>query len=107
MPMQPENSPLPKKEVGQIEFGMGVTKNFSDNITIIPIFSALRIYGSEKARLKQKGKIISDLDLLIGATAIAGNLTMVTRIVREFESLKSIQIENWIDLRNQLLPRDW
>ncbi len=74
-----------------------VIENFSEKITIVPIFSALRIYGSEKARLKQKGKIISDLDLLIGATAIAGNLIMVTRNVGEFERLKGVQIENWID----------
>jgi len=79
------------------ESNLKVIENFSDNITIIPIFSALRIYGSEKARLKQKGKIISDLDLLIGATAIAGNLTMVTRNVREFERLKGLKFENWID----------
>ncbi len=74
-----------------------VIENFSKNITVIPIFNALRIYGSEKARLKKKGRIISDLDLLIGATAIACNMIMVTRNVGEFKRLKDIQIENWID----------
>jgi len=70
---------------------------FASKITIIPIFSAIRIYAKEKARLKQKGTIISDLDLLIGATALANNMIMVTRNVREFDRLENTQIENWID----------
>jgi tRNA(fMet)-specific endonuclease VapC len=74
-----------------------VIKNFSEKITIIPISNALRIYGREKARLKQKGTIISDLDLLIGASSIANNMIMVTSNVREFKRLEGIKIENWID----------
>lgn len=79
------------------ESNLKVIETFSKKIAIIPIYGALRIYGSEKARLRQKGTIISDLDLLIGASAIAGNLIMVTRNVGEFERMKGIKIENWID----------
>ena len=79
------------------ESNLKVIENLAENIIVIPIFGALRIYGSEKARLRQKGTAISDLDLLIGATAIAGNLIMVTRNVGEFQRLRGIQIENWID----------
>ena len=61
------------------------------------IFDCIRIYRKEKARLRTKGIIISDLDLFIGATAIVNNMTMVTRNVREFERLENIKIENWID----------
>ncbi|MCF8366797.1 MAG: hypothetical protein K9H16_13500 [Bacteroidales bacterium] len=64
---------------------------------MIPIFDALRIYPKEKARHKQKGTIISDFDLLIGATAFSNNMTMVTRNVREFERMQHAKIENWID----------
>jgi len=73
-------------------------ETFADKVIIMPIFRAIRIYAKEKARLKTKGTIISDLDLLIGATAISNNMTMVTRNVREFERLENIRIENWIDL---------
>ena len=79
------------------ETNLGVIERFASKITIIPIFSAIRIYAKEKARLKQKGTIISDLDLLIGATALANNMIMVTRNVREFDRLENTQIENWID----------
>lgn len=70
-------------------------KNFQDGMTILPIFSALDIYAKEKARLKTKGKILDDFDLLIGSTAIANNLTLVTRNVSDFERLEGIKIEDW------------
>jgi tRNA(fMet)-specific endonuclease VapC len=79
------------------ETNLGVIERFASKITIIPIFNAIRIYAKEKARLKQKGSIISDFDLLIGATALANNMIMVTRNVREFDRIENAQIENWID----------
>ena len=40
--------------------------------------------------------MISDFDLLIGCTALANNLIMVTENTREFSRIKNIRIENWI-----------
>lgn len=74
-----------------------VVEDFSEKVTIIPIFDSIRIYGKEKARLKSKGTIISDLDLFIGATAIVNNMILVTRNVQEFERMENIKIENWIE----------
>ena len=74
-----------------------VVENFADRIIILPIFDAIKIYGKEKARLKSKGTIISDLDLFIGATAIINNLVLVTRNIHEFERMENIKLENWID----------
>lgn len=82
-----------KKEIKNI----AVIESFSENITIIPIFQSINIYAKEKARLRQLGTIISDLDLFIGATAIYSDMTLITRNVREFERLENIKIENWID----------
>lgn len=76
---------------------IAVVKEFSEKITIIPIFESINIYGKEKARLKTKGKIISDLDLFIGATAIFNGMTLVTQNVREFERMENIKMENWIE----------
>ena len=76
---------------------IAVVEDFSEKVTIIPIFESIKIYGKEKARLKAKGTIISDLDLFIGATAIFNDMTLVTRNVREFERLEKIKIENWVD----------
>jgi tRNA(fMet)-specific endonuclease VapC len=74
-----------------------VVEDFSEKITILPIFDSIKVYGKEKARLKQKGTIISDLDLFIGATAIVNNMILLTRNVKEFERMQNIKIENWID----------
>ena len=84
-----ENSPNPKKNYQIID-------NFSDQVKILPIFSSVPIYAKEKVRLRRKGIMISDFDLLIGSTAIANELIMITENVREFERISNIEIENWV-----------
>lgn len=78
-----------------------VVESFAEKITIIPIFDSIKIYGKEKARLRQSGTIISDLDLFIGATAIVNDMILVTRNTKEFERMENIKIENWIDKINK------
>lgn len=68
---------------------------FQSKIDILPIFPALDIYATEKARLKTKGKMLDDFDLLIGATAIHNNLILATRNVSDFDRLDGIVIEDW------------
>ena len=70
-------------------------EKFQNKFTILPIFTALDIYAKEKARLRKKGKLIDDFDLLIGATAITHNLILATRNVSDFDRLDEIMIEDW------------
>lgn len=70
-------------------------ETFQTKFNVIPIFPSLDIYATEKARLKTKGKILDDFDLLIGSTAIFNNLTLVTRNVSDFDRLEEIEIEDW------------
>ena len=70
---------------------------FLSTFTIIPIFNSLDVYAKEKTRLRKKGFPLDDFDLLIGATAISNNLTLVTRNLSDFERLKDIELENWAD----------
>jgi tRNA(fMet)-specific endonuclease VapC len=84
-----EKSSNPKKNHKLIE-------KFISQLTILPIFDAIPLYGKEKARLQLEGKLISDFDLFIGCTSIANDLIMVTENVKEFERIESIKIENWI-----------
>lgn len=83
-----ENSAFPEKNAQK-------TGQIQQLFTVIPIFSSLDVYAKEKARLKKEGRILDDFDLLIGATAIYNNLTLITRNVSDFERLKAIEIENW------------
>ena len=81
----------------QTEKNLKVVEDFAEKIEILPILSSLKVYAKEKARLRSKGKIIGDLDLFIGSTAIVNDMIMVTRNTSEFERLEGINIENWID----------
>jgi tRNA(fMet)-specific endonuclease VapC len=84
-----EKSSNPKKNHKLIE-------KFISQLTILPIFDAIPLYGKEKARLQLEGKLISDFDLFIGCTSMANDLIMVTENIKEFERIESIKIENWI-----------
>lgn len=84
-----ENSTNPKKNLELIEV-------FTNQVLILPIFSAIYLYGKEKARLRSIGLMISDFDLLIGCTAVDKDLIMVTENRKEFERISEIQLENWV-----------
>lgn len=70
-------------------------KDFQRKFTILPIFSALDIYAKEKTRLRKRGALLDEFDLLIGATAITNNLVLVTKNISDFERLNKIQIVDW------------
>ena len=77
------------------EKNIKVLETFQSKIDILPIFPVLDIYANEKARLKTKGRMLDDFDLLIGTTAIFNNLTLVTKNVSDFDRLDGIVIEDW------------
>ena len=72
-----------------------ILETFQAKFDIIPIFPSLDIYAKEKARLKTKGKILDDFDLLIGSTAIFNKFILVTKNVSDFDRLEDIEIEDW------------
>lgn len=41
--------------------------------------------------------MISDFDLLIGTTAIANELIMVSENTKEFNRIEKIKLENWVE----------
>lgn len=69
--------------------------NFLTGVQTLPIFDALDTFANEKARLKKEGRPVDDFDLLIGASAIANGLTLVTNNEKHFEGLTGIKIINW------------
>lgn len=72
-----------------------VVEKFITKFSIIPIYPSLDIYAKEKARLKQSGTIIDDFDLLIGATAISNDMTLVTNNISHLGRLNNVKIEDW------------
>lgn len=66
--------------------------------SVVPITDSLDLCAKEKIRLRLAGTPADDdFDLLIGCTAVAMNLTLVTENVRHFKNIKSIKLENWVE----------
>lgn len=79
-----------------------VEKNLANVRRLVEIFPIINItpvimetFGELKAKLEKSGKIIDDMDLLIGSTALAHNLILVTNNVKHFEKIDELEIENW------------
>ena len=51
-----------------------------------------RTFGRERGRLKESGIPISDMDLLIGCTALSHDLTLLSNNRRHFERLEGLNI---------------
>jgi len=49
-------------------------------------------FGKIRAELKQKGTIIEDIDILVAATCLANDLTLVTLNKKHFERIKGLKI---------------
>ena len=65
------------------------------SIQVLPLTTMVTdYYGKIKASLRKKGRPIDDFDILIGATAIAGNLVLTTNNERHFENMDGIVLEN-------------
>jgi tRNA(fMet)-specific endonuclease VapC len=75
---------------------MRMVDGFAKVITIVPIFNSLSIYAKEKARLRKSGKLIDDFDILIGVSAVANNLVLVTENQKHLSRISKIKIGNWI-----------
>jgi tRNA(fMet)-specific endonuclease VapC len=71
----------------------------------LPISGSIPEYARQKANLRRKGALIDDMDLFIGATAIANNMILVTENAKHLARLENIKIENWI-IRGKSLRRN-
>jgi len=81
----------------KVEENRKLIDEFAQNITVLPIFNSLSVYAMEKARLRKAGSLVDDFDLLIGCSAVANWLTLVTDNKKHFSRIKKIKMENWIE----------
>ncbi|NES65425.1 MAG: type II toxin-antitoxin system VapC family toxin [Okeania sp. SIO2D1] len=73
------------------EFCQEITILFLDNLEIIEQASEIHI------DLRRKGRLIQDADILIAATAIIHNLTLVYND-SDMPRVEGINLENWLDV---------
>lgn len=68
---------------------------------VLPIADAFDLYGPEKVKLPDSvkrgtlGKYPGEFDVLIGCTALAHILTLVTRNTRDFAPLSNLSLADW------------
>ena len=78
-----------------IEAMSKVVEAFIPKFAVLPIYNSLDIYAKEKAKLRRQGLLIDDFDILIGATAVANGMIMVTNNIEHLGRLDNIIIEDW------------
>ena len=66
---------------------------FLEAVEVVPLDdAACRVFGEERARLREEGNLIGDMDILIGATGISQNLTVLTNNRRHFERMRGLTL---------------
>jgi len=69
--------------------------NFLRGVTVLGLDTDIaKTFGRERGRLRAAGTLIGDLDLLIGATALHHNLTLLTNNRSHFERMAGLQMES-------------
>ena len=85
-----------KKNPKKAKMIAGMIDDFLDCVTVLDFNAAVATQAGEiRAVLKEKGCPIGAYDLLIGATALFYQYTLVTSNTREFKRIESLKLENW------------
>ncbi|MBQ7366273.1 MAG: type II toxin-antitoxin system VapC family toxin [Spirochaetaceae bacterium] len=91
---------------GELVFGAKKSKAVEKNMetvnaikSIFPLLEItseiMNIFGEIKAYTQKIGKTIDDMDLLIAATAITNNFTLVTHNTKHFKNIPNLKVEDW------------
>ena len=92
--------------VSELEYGVAKSVRQKENQQRLDAFlapfdllsytaEAVRTYGTIRADLEKRGKVIGPLDMLIAAQALTEELTLVTNNEREFKRIPGLRFENW------------
>lgn len=91
---------------GELVHGAQKSIEYNKNIATVhriselfPVVDVTKVimetFGAIKADLQKGGNIIDDMDLIIAATAITMNYTLVTNNEKHFSRISNLKIENW------------
>jgi tRNA(fMet)-specific endonuclease VapC len=81
----------------RVEANTTALERFQVGMTILPWDeAAMWHYGREQHRLRRTGKMIGEIDLLLGCQALAMDAIFVTNNMREFERIEGLRLENWV-----------
>lgn len=66
-----------------------------EQFTILPVSPAIEYYGKLRSSLEKQGTPVDSLDLLIAATALESNLTLVTHNTKHFQRIPGLKVVDW------------
>jgi tRNA(fMet)-specific endonuclease VapC len=105
--IDPQTVAISVVTLAELRYGAAYSARPHDNhqainafIFAIPVLDlvpeAADAFGDLKSDLRRKGLLIEDMDLLIAATALAHDLTLVTNNMAHFERIPHLRLENWV-----------
>jgi tRNA(fMet)-specific endonuclease VapC len=105
-----QNERIPKAisviTYGELLLGAKKSKNVGKNLAVVyrikelfPIVAidnaVIETFSDIKVAMQKAGSPVDDMDLLIAATALTMNYTLVTSNEKHFRRIKGLRIENW------------
>jgi len=102
----PSDVAVPSVVLYELEYGVAKSKypeqskeqldSFIAHVNLLPFGpQEARTAAGIRADLEKRGQPIGAYDVLIAATALAGQHTLVTHNTREFERIKNLNITDW------------
>jgi tRNA(fMet)-specific endonuclease VapC len=71
-------------------------RTLEQSIEVLPVGrESAETYGMLKAQLEKQGSRLDDFDLIIAASALAHNLTLVTNNTDHFKRIEGLKLANW------------
>jgi predicted nucleic acid-binding protein len=75
-----------------------VEKLITYEVNVIPFDAdCAEEFGRLRAKLRPKGVNVDNMDLLIAATALVYDLTLVTHNTAHFENIPNLRLEDWLE----------
>jgi predicted nucleic acid-binding protein len=73
-------------------------KTLQNSLEIIPLGQEIaEIFGIQKANLEKRGTSLDDFDLILGCSALAHNLTLVSNNSKHFKKIEGLKLTNWTE----------
>ena len=80
----------------RVEKNLATVHHLAELFPLLPVTrSIMETFANLEAPLEKGGTRLDDMDLLIAATALVHNLTLVTNNERHFQRIEGLAIENW------------
>jgi predicted nucleic acid-binding protein len=74
----------------------GLTALLTDVVVLDATAAVARKFGEVEAQMLDEGLSVTEFDLLIAATALTHDLTLVTHNVQDFVHVPALAIEDWL-----------